>query len=127
MSSVIAGNVRFTVIDPMCVRMEFSPKGEYRDLPTLFAANRTLHSEDFTTWNDGLFHLKTAYMEIKYHADQMRPKAGTLTIEFPGGRWQYGMRNEGDLGGVLQSLDGCRKPVPLPPGRSTSSPPAAAR
>lgn len=116
MSSVIAGNVRFTVIDPMCVRMEFSPKREYRDLPTLFAANRSLRSDDYTAWTDEQFHLKTAYMEIKYHADQKRPKAGTLTVEFPGGRWKYGMRNEGDLGGVLQSLDGCRKPVPLPQG-----------
>jgi len=116
MSSVIAGNVRFTVIDPMCVRMEYSPEGRYRDLPTLFAANRDLRSEEFTAWTDKVFHLKTAHLEIEYRADQRCPAAGTLTVGFPGGRWKYGMRNEGDLGGVLQSLDDCEKPVPLPQG-----------
>ena len=117
MNPVTKGNMRFTVISPMCVRMEFSPEGCFRDLPTLFAENRELRSKDFKVWEEAdQFYLKTSCLTLHYYWQEKRPQSGTLQIDHAGGSWTYGTLNFGDLGGVLQSLDNCDRAWPLPQG-----------
>ena len=113
---VISHNMRFTVIDPICVRIEYSLSGNFRDDPTLFAMNRNLGSEEFTIEDDGVFHLKTSALEIDWYYEFGLPKSGNLVIRQGDSVWLYGKKNTRNLGGPLPSLDGCTGPMPLPEG-----------
>src|SRR5690349_8053377 len=49
---VTAGHARFTVITPYCVRMEFSPTGQFVDSPSYFAANREARDKSIQVESD---------------------------------------------------------------------------
>lgn len=117
MNQIIIGNMRFTVIDHVCVRMEFSPAGAFRDARTMFASNRNAGSMEFTAHTDEkLFCLNTPVIGIVYDYKNERPKSGTLQVKCGESTWRYNSKNTANLGGPLQSLDGCRGPLPLSDG-----------
>ncbi|HEY3376645.1 MAG TPA: TIM-barrel domain-containing protein [Armatimonadota bacterium] len=118
---LVFGNVRFTVITPHCVRLEYAPSGEFTDEPTLFAINREARTEDFQVTQDGeTVTISTPYLRLQYVADGQAFHAGNLmawirrhTEEV---LWTPGMANAGNLGGPLSTLDGVDGPRPLPHG-----------
>jgi alpha-glucosidase (family GH31 glycosyl hydrolase) len=118
---VLAGDARFTVITPTCVRMEYAPREGFVDAPTLFATERGARcGEVAVTRRDGLLTLDTGRMRIAYRADGKAFHDGNLSVAIRHGDgsvdWTPGMRNAQNLGGPLATLDGIGGAVPLPEG-----------
>ena len=115
------GFARFTVITPLCVRMEYAPRFGFVDAPTLFAVNRAARCGEarVTEENDGLV-IETERLRVEYRDDGKPFHAGNLKIQLRGnGReivWTPGMKNERNLGGPLATLDGVQAEVALPDG-----------
>ena len=118
---IAAGNARFTVITPNCIRLEYSPNGQFVDAPSLFAADRTVRSVKAQVIRaDALITIDTGAIKLTYTPDgqpflpnNLRAviKRGTQTVA-----WTPGMPNPGNLGGTIRTLDGVRGPVDLGQG-----------
>ena len=68
---VIFGNIRCSVINAICVRIEYSPTGSFCDDPTLFAQKRKMNFTDFTVNIENTkLTLQTAEWELTYHAQK---------------------------------------------------------
>ena len=120
-SSVIKGFARFTVIDKVCIRIEYAAEYGFVDDPTLFACNRLSSCENARISSEGkVLIIETDRLRVEYHEDGKPFHAGNLRIIiFENGNeivWTPGMKNERNLGGPLATLDGIGKEVPLPDG-----------
>ena len=115
----VAGEARFTVLSPNCIRMEY---GKVTDEPTLFAIKRSGFPADFKLGKEegGGIGIETAAMKLHYQPDGKPFHAGNLKVEIRRGEawepWTPGMKNKANLGGPLATLDGIGGPVPLPEG-----------
>ena len=117
----IMGCARFTVIDAVCVRMEYSVEHRFTDEPTLFAFNRLARCKDTRiSRSEGGMLIETDRLRIDYRDDGKPFHSGNLSVSiFEDGReirWIPGMKNEQNLGGPLPTLDGLGDEVPLPDG-----------
>ena len=115
---IVAGNARFTLITPNCIRLEYSPNGQFVDAPSLFAATRRVTGTPAA--NPAGVIVETGAIKLTYtpngqpfSADNLHAviKRGTQTIT-----WTPGMPNPGNLGGTIRTLDGVRGPVDLGQG-----------
>lgn len=110
--------VRFQVITENLIRCEYEQNGNFCDLETSFAVNRTYNGCQYeVTQTEDSITVSTASMSITYRADG----AGCFTAEnlygtLSGQKWYYGKENEGNLGGTLSTLDGVDKEVPTQQG-----------
>ncbi len=120
-SPIITGNARFTVITPNCIRLEYSPNGQFVNAPSLFAADRAARDKAVrVTLGAAGTVIATSAMSLVYtpngqgfSAANLRAviKRGTQTVT-----WTPGMPNPGNLGGTIRTLDGVRGPVDLGQG-----------
>ena len=117
-NAVVAGNARFTIITASCIRLEYSPNGQFVDAPSLFAAHRILRG--VPARNPAGVILDTGAIKLTYtpngqpfSAANLRAviKRGTQTVT-----WTPGLPNPGNLGGTIRTLDGVRGPVDLGQG-----------
>lgn len=121
---VVHGNARFTVISPVCIRMEYHPDGEFIDAPTLFAYNRDAGWEDYEIErdpnSDRHITIQTGELNLSYRAGDKPFSGGNLSCTFANRgeevTWTPEMRNSRNLGGTLQSLDGRQGSVNLGEG-----------
>ncbi len=126
-AEVIAGHVRFTVLTPQLIRMEWSADGAFEDHASFVFLNRRLPVPQFTiTRTDAALTLKTAALQLRYTpqegsngkftADNL---AVTLMLNGTPITWHPGMPDTGNLQGTTRTLDGAlgsQTKEPIGPG-----------
>src|SRR5436309_10857509 len=92
---VVAGNARFTVIAPECVRIEYSPSAKFIDATSLFAINRVAAFTNFTLSREGnATMIDTGKIRLTYTPDGKSFHAGNLRAQIANGiEWRAGQRN----------------------------------
>lgn len=118
---VESGQVRFTVLTPTLLRLEYAADGQFEDRPSLFAVQRRLPVPEYQhRRRDGWLEIATQRLSLRYKLDTGPFTAGNLSIAVSGPdddiSWQPGLPNEGNLGGTVRTLDGCRGPLDLGEG-----------
>ncbi len=119
---VVHGDVRFTVLTPRLVRLEWSEEGVFEDRASY--AFPTRYSEAppafATAEADGQLMIDTGALRIRYRLGSGRFTADNLAIEYElnGTRhtWYPGLPDTGNLRGTRRTLDGCVGDAPLEPG-----------
>ncbi len=119
--SIVAGNARFTVITPSCIRIEYAPNGQFVDAPSLFAANRSARDNSArVTQSAASTAIATSAISLVYTPNGQPFSASNLRAEIKRGTqtvtWAPGMPNPGNLGGTIRTLDGADGPVDLGQG-----------
>ena len=109
-SSVIKGFARFTVIDKVCIRMEYVVEHGFVDDPTLFAYNRLSRCKNARiSSEENVLIIETDRLRVEYREDGKPFHAENLRVTvFEDGNeivWMPGMKNERNLGGPLATLD----------------------
>jgi alpha-glucosidase len=115
------GNVRFTVLTPQLIRMEWAESGSFEDHASLMFINRRLPVPRFTqNVSDGWLVIETGALTLRYreNSGQFSPENCSASFLLNGTRveWRPGMENQHNLGGTLRTLDGVKGYAPLPPG-----------
>jgi len=109
--------VRFTVLTPRLIRMEYSEGGAFEDRPTLAFVNRKqpVPTFDWTPEGGGgtlatdavmLTYLGGAFSAETLH---VQPRAGAAPTGFK--QWAFGMTSDNDAGnlrGTIRTLDGTK-------------------
>ena len=118
--SVIEGNVRFTVLSPSLVRMEYSPTANFIDAPSVSVINRDWPKVPFNSEkHDKWLELTTEKMGVRYLPDSGPFNASNLMVSWKdkGGQhiWKPGDVDDGNLLGVPGDMAGLKTP-PTTPG-----------
>jgi len=127
---VKSGNVRFTVLTPGLIRMEWAEDGVFEDRASLVFVNRNLPVPEFKKQKKGKWlQIKTDKFTLKYKVDSGRFTVKNLRIEFDDDgtqkQWKPGNENKNNLLGTIRTLDGfdgtimkwsTKKPIALEPG-----------
>lgn len=118
---------RFTVVCDECIRIEWSPTERFVDEPSLLVPNRPLPRRVVIAEADAgapLVEVRTSRALLRFLPDGLPLSASNLSaqISLPSenGRrlafWRPGDRNEHNLGGTVETLDGVRGPNPIGEG-----------
>lgn len=111
------GNARFTVVTPNLIRMEYHPKGQFVDDPSIFAVNRELRFRDYRAEISGkTLTIDTGKMRLHYTDDGKPLSQENLKVSINGVKWVPGLPNRGNLGGTSRTLDGQSRPFMLDDG-----------
>ncbi|MDR3625893.1 MAG: glycoside hydrolase family 31 protein [Ignavibacteriaceae bacterium] len=118
---VISGNVRFTMLTPHIIRMEWSENGVFEDNASLTFIDRNLPVPKFEkTEADGYLQIKTDAALLKYKLNSGKFTSDNLQIEFETGGikkiWKPGVENKGNLLGTTRTLDGVNGATKLEDG-----------
>ena len=128
-ATIVHDDVRFTVLTPRVIRMEWAENKQFEDRGTLVFVNRKLPVPQYQqTTEKGWLTIKTEALELKYQlgSGQFTPK--NLKVHFAWGEmeksWNPGMENPGNLKGTIRTLDGTdgdysfyeKKKIELEPG-----------
>jgi alpha-glucosidase len=108
---VTSGDVRFTVLTPQMIRMEWCRDARFEDHASLVFLNRKLPVPTFTTSATGdTLVIKTTALELRYQKNSGRFTVANLTVALQvGGKpvvWQPGTPDTGNLKGTTRTLDG---------------------
>ena len=108
---VTADDVRFTVLTPRVIRMEWAENKQFEDRGTLVFVNRQLRVPTYKQRvEDGWLILQTEALTLKYKLGSGRFTPENLSIHFAWGEmekdWAFGMDNPGNLKGTIRTLDG---------------------
>ena len=119
--TVTVGSARFSVITPLCIRIEYSPTGHFIEAPSLFAADRAARFTGYKLTKTGKATvIDTGAIRLTYTPDGSAPSAANMQAEIKKGsgtvRWTPGAPNPGNLGGTIRTLDGVSGPVDLGQG-----------
>lgn len=115
------GNVRFTVITPTLIRMEYSEDAQFEDRPTQTVAERPRPAASFSSYIDQDQQvIETSALTLRYTRNSGRFTADNLVIEVDRGDaivearpdWSFAPQPE-NLGGWRRGLDNERDPQPL--------------
>ena len=114
--------VRFTVLTPRVIRMEWSPTGQFEDHATLVFVNRNLPVPAFQkSVKRGWLKLSTSRLTLFYRLNSGKFTPRNLRIEFrmDGKKktWQPGMKNPGNLKGTTRTLDGYNGDIRIRTGK----------
>ena len=123
--SIIGGSVRFQVLEPGLIRMEYSPAAKFIDDASVAVINRDdwrvpqyNHSE-----KDGWIIVSTEKMTVRYRKDSGPFGADNLAITWidkSGSRsWKPGDKDDKNLGGVPGTMDNRSTFVVTDPGPLT--------
>jgi alpha-glucosidase (family GH31 glycosyl hydrolase) len=119
---VVIGQARFSVLTPNCIRIEYAANSKFIDTPSLFAANRKAHFDNFKLQKSGnTTTIDTGAIRLSYSPDGQPLSPNNLSATIKDGnvngiRWAPGARNRGNLGGTTRTLDGVSGPVDLGQG-----------
>lgn len=110
---VTSNNVRFTILTPELVRMEWSSNGVFVDNASLIFINRNLPVSKFTVKNSGKnIIIKTDKLEITYIKNSGKFSPDNLSIKLiSSGKpivWRMGMKDTLNLKGTFRTLDGVK-------------------
>jgi len=120
-STVQAGNVRFTVLTSQLLRLEWCEDGKFEDSASLVFINRKLPVPPFNKESaGGWLTLKTERLQLRYKENSGRFNPDNLSIELTlNGKtmsWRPGMKDAGNLGGTIRTLDGVKGDTKLESG-----------
>ncbi|MEK6571495.1 MAG: hypothetical protein AABZ61_09005, partial [Bacteroidota bacterium] len=118
---VVNGQVRFTVLTPQLIRMEWAEDGRFEDQASLVFINRRITVPPFKESSDGEWLItQTDKLVLKYSRNSGKFSPDNLQIEFDlNGRhvvWHPGLADTGNLRGTTRTLDGVKGSRPLEPG-----------
>jgi hypothetical protein len=108
---VISENVRFTILTPGVIRMEWEENGFFEDYASLVFVNRKLPVPKFNKQNkDGWLQIETDKFILKYKIGSGKFTEENLQIAFDVNGttkvWKPGTKNTGNLKGTHRTLDG---------------------
>lgn len=103
--------VRFTVLTPRVIRMEWSEDGKFEDHASLVFVNRNLQVPEFSKNISGdVLTITTNELKLSYKLKSGKFTNDNLSIEFNLGNdkklWTFEMENKGNLKGTTRTLDG---------------------
>lgn len=118
---VQTGQVRFSVLTPQMIRMEWAADGVFEDHASLVVINRRLPVPKFTHQEkDGWLVIDTGKLTVRYKIGSgvFAPENLQASFQVNGraANWVPGMQNPGNLGGTIRTLDGANGPVPIAQG-----------
>lgn len=107
---VTSGDVRFTVLTPQLIRMEWSGDGKFEDHASLVFIRRQLPVPKYSvTEKDGWLNLKTDRILLRYRKGSGKFTPENLAISFQlnaqAVSWHPGMPDPGNLRGTTRTLD----------------------
>ena len=114
---VQSGNMRFTVLTPQMIRIQYSSKKVFEDRSTFAVVNRRLPVPAFTTSEeDGYLYIKTEAVTLKYRTGsnpttlRNRPEFLSVTFDMNGHEvvWYPGKDDALNLKGTTRTLDNGR-------------------
>lgn len=120
-AALTASQVRFTVLTPQLIRMEWSKDGTFEDRASLVFVNRNLPVPDFSTLEEtGWTILETRKLVLRYKKGGGQLGADNLQVIFDiNGKsvtWHPGIEDKGNLGGTIRTLDGVKGSTSLESG-----------
>ncbi|MDP4280609.1 MAG: glycoside hydrolase family 31 protein [Bacteroidota bacterium] len=109
---VIDGKVRFTILTPQTIRMEWSSDRKFEDHASLTFINRKLPVPPYTkSLKNGWLEIQTGKLMIRYKSGSGKFTPDNLSISFRMNgkevKWSPGMPDNGNLRGTTRTLDGC--------------------
>lgn len=118
---VTDGDVRFTLLTPRLIRLEWTADGRFEDRPSLVFLDRRTPPVAFTKRTaSGWLEIGTSHLRIRYRAGSGRFTPENLAITLANAdtavTWRPGASDTANLRGTARTLDGARGPVPLEQG-----------
>ena len=113
-SIVISGNMRFTILTPEMIRIEWSDTKQFEDRASFIVVNRKLPVPEYSTEViDGYLYIRTEKLELKYKEGTFpltNPfSAQNMSINFlvkgASGQWYPGKQDALNLKGTTRTLD----------------------
>ncbi|HRU63814.1 MAG TPA: DUF4968 domain-containing protein, partial [Paludibacteraceae bacterium] len=111
---VISGNMRFTVLTPEIIRIEWSEKNIFEDRASFVVVNRNLPVPTFTTREEnGYLFINTSKLELQYkigtypiNSDVCNPNL-QISLQVNGENivWYPGKKDPYNLKGTTRTLD----------------------
>lgn len=104
-NAVVRGDVRFEVLSPSVIRMEYSPNGKFVDATSVAVQSRTLGVTQFTSKESGgWLQITTSKLQLRYRTGSGAFGPGNLLISWSGDganrSWKPGDKDDENLGGV---------------------------
>ncbi|PWJ44637.1 glycoside hydrolase family 31 protein [Sediminitomix flava] len=107
----ISDNVRFTVLTPRVIRMEYDQEKEFEDRSSFVVINRDTEVPKYKVKNEGdWLIIKTDELILKYKKGSGEFTSENLQVSLIGDQqvtWKPGMTNSQNLLGTTRTLDGC--------------------
>ena len=112
---VQSGRVRFTVLTPQMIRIQFSAKQQFEDRATFAIVNRRLPVPHFTTREEGGYlYIETSALTLRYRINSVinpamkSPNNLSITLNVDGHDvvWYPGKEDALNLKGTRRTLDG---------------------
>jgi len=105
-------DVRFTVLTPGLIRMEWDGTGKFEDRASLLYINRDLPVPRYSqSEKDGYLFIRTEKLELRYRLGSGSFTEQNLQISLRESQdnivWKPGDKNGGNLKGTYRTLDGC--------------------
>lgn len=101
--------VRFTVVTPGTIRMEYAPDGRFVDDKTFIAVNRDYPAVDYKVKKGSWIEITTSKMKLRYRRGSGPFTASNLSIASiglkPAFTWRPGQQQTGNLKGTFRTLD----------------------
>ncbi len=118
---VVAGHARFSILTPALIRMEWSPTSTFEDRPSFAFNHRDLSAPEFDVEKkDDWLTIDTGKTTLRYQDDGNPFNADNLSVSLElNGKtvtWKPGMKDTGNLGGTVRTLDGVNGSTELDPG-----------
>jgi alpha-glucosidase (family GH31 glycosyl hydrolase) len=124
--AVVTDNgVRFTILTPQLIRMEWSDSNKFVDNASFVFINRNLPVPKFTTDREnGWLVIETEYLLLRYKINSGEFTGNNLSVDFSKsfsadkGKyiWHPGMKDTANLFGTIRTLDAINGAAPLDPG-----------
>ena len=105
---VSQGPVRFTLLTPQLIRMEYDPSQEFEDRPSQVFCYRDLPVPEYeVSIDENQVIIETDKLILKYIPNKWGFHQDFLSISLKenGGHWYYGQENYSNLKGTLRTLD----------------------
>ena len=111
---VVSGKMRFTVLTPQMIRIQFSPTSNFEDRATFTVVNRRLPVPEFTvTSEEGFLTIRTSALTLRYkegtRPNPVQKSAANLSVTFNlNGQdvtWYPGKDDGLNLRGTQRTLD----------------------
>lgn len=114
---ITAPHVRFTVLTPRLLRLEYSPTNQFEDRPSqaFWYRQQPVPKFDITQTAE-LVVIETDALKLTYRVSEAGFTADTLQINGDGFTWHYGEQNSGNLLGTYRTLDDISGNTPLEQG-----------